>query len=97
MADDQIPPGQGKEAEDEMTVVVPPPKSTSLSGPPTKDSEGNVAMEDTEAVETDETTSEKVDPAAKAISGQCGYVAIEPCADYVKLMIANTQFCRHQS
>lgn len=70
MADDQITPGQGKEGEDEMTVVVPPPKSSTLSGAPTKDDEGDVAMEDTETAENDATVPEKVDPVAKAISGQ---------------------------
>lgn len=80
MADDQIPPGQSKEGEDEMTVVVPPPKSSNLSGAPTKDSEGNVAMEDTEAVENDETASEKVDPAAKATSGQFENAVIQSFA-----------------
>lgn len=89
MVDEQIPPGSGKEGEDEMTVVVPPAKSSSLSGAPTKDSEGNVAMEDTEAVESDEPASEKVDPAAKATSGQFGNAAIQSCARYVIITVAN--------
>lgn len=89
MADEQIPPGQSKEGEDEMTVVVPPPKSSSLSGAPTKDSEGNVAMEDTEVVENDETPSEKVDPVAKATSGQFENTAIHSCAFYVIFTVAN--------
>lgn len=89
MADEQIPPGQGKEGEDEMTVVVPPPKSSSLSGAPTKDSEGNVAMEDTEPVENDETTSEKVDPVAKATSGQFETTAIHSFAFNVTLAVTN--------
>lgn len=70
MADDQIKPGQGKEGEDEMTVVVPPHKSSNLSAPPNKDAEGDVAMEDTDKAANDETVSEKVDPVAKAISGK---------------------------
>lgn len=70
MADDQIKPVPGKEGEDEMTVVVPPPKSSTLSGAPIKDDEGDVVMDDTETAENDEIVTEKVDPVAKAISGQ---------------------------
>ena len=70
MDDDQIKPGQGKENEDEMTVVVPPHKSSTLSGAPKKDEDGDVAMEGIETAENDEPIPEKVDPVAKAISGQ---------------------------
>ena len=53
--------------EDEMTVVVPPPKSSKLSGEPSKDEEGNIAMENTD--KSDGVTPE-LDPKAKAVAGK---------------------------
>ncbi len=60
----------GKDGEDEMVLVVPPPKSSKLSGEPGKDGEGDVAMENTEHAETGQPESEKIDPKIKAVSGQ---------------------------
>jgi 26S proteasome regulatory subunit N3 len=57
----------GKDGEDEMTVVVPPPNSSKLSGEPGKDEEGDVAMENTE---TTEATGADIDPRVKAAAGQ---------------------------
>lgn len=54
-----------KEGEDEMTVVVPPSKtSKQSSAPPPNDGDGDVAMEDSEKVE-DEV---KVDPVVQTIN-----------------------------
>lgn len=57
----------GKDGEDEMTVVVPPPNSSKLSGEPGKDDEGDVAMENTE---TAEISLAEIDPKTKAIAGR---------------------------
>lgn len=97
MADDQIKPGQGKEGEDEMTVVVPPPKSSTLSGAPSKDEEGDVVMDDTEATENEEPATEKVDPVAKAISGQWCTEVIQIRACHVTLTLADLILGRYQS
>ena len=73
MADEgaeRVKVGTGKEGEDEMVVVVPPPKSSKLFGEPGKDDGGDVAMENTEHAETSEPEAEKVDPKIKAVSGQ---------------------------
>ena len=61
-----------KEGDDEMTVVVPPSKSSKLSGNPGQDLEGDITMESTEKSEADEPESEPqtVDPKVKTISGQ---------------------------
>lgn len=60
--------GPGKEGEDEMTVVVPPPKSSKLAGEPPKDAEGDIDMASVEKVNTDSLEAE-VDPKVKAVSG----------------------------
>lgn len=70
MADDHPKPGQGKEGEDEMIVVLSPPKGTTLSDALDKDDERDITMEDTDKAENEETSSEKVDPVGKAIFGQ---------------------------
>ena len=59
--------GTNKEGEDEMTVVVPPPKSSKLSGEPSKDEEGDIAMENTDKSDS---TSAELDPKAKAVAGK---------------------------
>ena len=64
---------KGKDGDEGMTVVVPPPKSAKLSGEPIKDSEGDVAMETAKA-EGSESEPKEVDPLAKAILGQCGLI-----------------------
>ncbi|KAL2058480.1 hypothetical protein ABVK25_001208 [Lepraria finkii] len=57
----------GKEGEDEMTVVVPPPKGSKLSGEPGKDYEGDIAMDNTEGAETTGPEANQVDPKVKAV------------------------------
>jgi len=71
MVDDgaeKIKIGTNKNGEDEMTVVVPPPKGAKLSGEPGKDAEGDVAMNNTVSVEHVSQEAE-VDPKVKAIAG----------------------------
>lgn len=60
---------KGKEGDEEMTVVVPPSKSSKLSSPPVKDTEGDIAMDGFEDEKTEDAGAVKVDPVAKAISG----------------------------
>jgi len=60
--------GTTKDGEDEMTVVVPPPKSLKLNGEPGKDSEGDMAMENTEKA-SDSVNVQTIDPRIKAITG----------------------------
>ena len=59
----------GKDAEDEMTVVVPPPNSSKLSGPPVKDLEGDTAMGDAHDADAVDKGPSAVDPRAKAHAG----------------------------
>ncbi len=63
----------GKEGDDEMTVVVPPPKGSKLSGEPGNYEEGDVAMDNAEAAEAAEAAGpdvDRVDPKVKAVAGQ---------------------------
>ena len=60
----------GKEGDDEMTVVVPPPKGSKLSGEPGKDEEGDVAMDNAETAEAAGPNADRVDPKVKAVAGQ---------------------------
>ncbi|CCC09632.1 hypothetical protein SMACR_03664 [Sordaria macrospora] len=55
----------GKQGEDEMTVVVPPPKNKQSSAQPPNDADGDIAMgDDTKAGEAEA----QVDPVAQAMS-----------------------------
>ena len=70
MVDDgpeKVKVGTSNEGEDEMTVVVPPPKSSKLSGEPGKDDEGDVAMGNTDKSDV---VSPELDPKAKAVAGK---------------------------
>ena len=58
-----------KDGEDEMTVVVPPPKSSKLSTEPGKSPKGYIEMDNSQAAVEDETAVDSVDPKTKAISG----------------------------
>ena len=60
----------GKEGDDKMTVVVPPPKGSKLSGEPGKDEEGDVTMDNAEAAEAGGPDADRVDPKVKAVAGQ---------------------------
>ena len=61
--------GTAKHGEDEMTVVVPPPKSSKLAGDPGKDAEGDVAMETDEKPSPEGEKVEQIDPKVKAVAG----------------------------
>ena len=70
MVDDgpeKVKVGTSNEGEDEITVVVPPPKSSKVSGEPSKDEEGDVAMEN---AEKSDGVSAELDPKAKAVAGK---------------------------
>ena len=67
---DEHKASNGKDGEDEMTVVVPPPKSSKLAGEPSKDSEGDVAMETAQKPDASRLPTEEVDPTIKAVSGK---------------------------
>ena len=62
--------GNSRDGEDEMTVVVPPPKSSKLAGESGKDVEGDVAMESGEKEVPEAEKAEQLDPKVKAASGQ---------------------------
>ena len=88
MVDDgpeKVKVGTDIEGEDEMTVVVPPPKSSKLSGEPGKDEEGDVAMTNTDKSDG---VSPEPDPKAKAVAGKIlgqlqnpWGICIEDCAN----------------
>ena len=71
MKDDGAEGGKG---EDEMTVVVPPPKSTKLAGHG-HDPQEDVKMEGGEETAAETEKKDKVDPKEKALSGEyfCQY------------------------
>lgn len=60
-----------KEGDDEMTVVVPPPKTSKTSTEPEKDQEGDVAMTDDGDIDATKSGEPAVDPKVKTISGMC--------------------------
>lgn len=60
--------GPVKEGEDEMTVVVPPPKSSKLAGN-SQEPQGDVEMEGVEKVEPEHVDNEQTDPKVKALTG----------------------------
>lgn len=66
---DESKVNKDKVGDEEMTVVVPPPKGPKLSAEPGKDDEGDIQMQETSKSDAAE-PDEKVDPAAKAVSGQ---------------------------
>ena len=66
---DKVKVGTGKGGEDEMTVVVPPPKSSKLVGDPGKDAEGDTAMDSTEKSDAEIQKVEQIDPKVKAATG----------------------------
>ncbi|KAL9100435.1 MAG: hypothetical protein Q9163_004180 [Psora crenata] len=71
MVDDgpeKVKVGTGKDGEDEITVVVPPPKSSKLAGDPGKDTEGDVEMDTLEKSDAETQRTEQEDPKAKAVS-----------------------------
>jgi len=95
MKDDAPAPLKGgkgkkaKEGEEEMTVVVPPSKGSKLVATPTKDIDGDVAMESTEVI-AGEDAEVKIDPVAKAVAGMLRPAASIPllrdsdaCKDWI--------------
>lgn len=66
---DQAKSGQDKDGDDEMTVVVPPPKGSKLNSEPSKDIEGDIAMENSERIEADNLGSENENHLSKVTSG----------------------------
>lgn len=60
---------KAKEGDEEMTVVVPPSKGSKLAAPPSKDNEGDVAMDGFVDEEGANSTALKVDPIAQTVSG----------------------------
>lgn len=66
---DKVKIGTNKDGDDEMTVVVPPPNGTKLSGDPGKDAEGDVAMDN--GGEPKNISQEvEMDPKVKAAAGE---------------------------
>lgn len=57
-----------KEGEDEMTVVVPPPKSSKLAGDG-QDLQGDSAMEGVEKTDEQSLEKDQLDPKVKAVAG----------------------------
>lgn len=68
MADDPPDPVE-KTGDEEMTVVVPPSKSSRLSGEPGDTRQEDVVMESSEDAQADGSGA-KVDPLAKTVAGQ---------------------------
>lgn len=65
---DQAKTRQNKDGDEEMTVVVPPPKGSKLISEPSKDDDGDIAMETTEKAEVDN-LEPSVNPIAKVTTG----------------------------
>ena len=62
--------GAIKDAEGDMTVVVPPAKGSKLSGDPGQDAEGDIDMNDTAKSNDHESKEVAVDPKQKAVNGR---------------------------
>ena len=77
-------PEKIKDGDDEMTVVVPPPKSSKLSGDPGKVEEGDTTMLSAEKVQGSSLEEELMDPKAKAVAGQWNIKLATTSSDYVK-------------
>ncbi|KAL8874055.1 MAG: hypothetical protein Q9174_000560 [Haloplaca sp. 1 TL-2023] len=82
--DDHGPVNADNEPDEEMTVVVPPPKGSKLSGEQDKDSQGDIAMKSLGQPEGGLKETEEVDPKVKA--------AIDIKANYLLLERAVTHF-----
>ena len=59
-----------KDGEDEMTVVLPLPKGSIISGESEKDKEGDIKMADGEADIKEEAIVDTVDPKVKTVAGE---------------------------
>lgn len=70
MVDEGQEPMKAKgDVDEEMTLVVPPPKSSKLSGEQGKDQQGDITMDNPEQPEPGQEGAEKVDPKVKAVTG----------------------------
>lgn len=67
---DHAKPSINTDGDEDMTVVVPPPKGSKLSGEPVLDPTGDVPMENAETDEGDIAETEKIDTKAKAMTGE---------------------------
>ena len=65
----RIKSAKDKDGDEEMTVVVPPPKAIRLAGAPQKDDEGDIAMNGTVEAEVTESVESAEDPKTKTITG----------------------------
>lgn len=75
-----------RDADEEMTVVVPPPKSSKLSGEQGKDSRGDITMDNIDRTESGTEEAEKIDPKVKAAAGMIhSFCALKPADNYRKL------------
>ena len=68
-AADKSQPHKDKDGDDEMTVVVPPPKASKSSLDDNKDREGDVAMDGVDQTDGAQ-EEERIDPVAQTISGE---------------------------
>jgi 26S proteasome regulatory subunit N3 len=67
---------KAKEGEEEMTVVVPPPKGSKLSAPLPKDGDGDVDMGGSEKAVEEDAGAVKIDPVTKTVSDIKGNFAL---------------------
>jgi 26S proteasome regulatory subunit N3 len=68
--------GKGKKMKDgdeEMTVVLPPSKSVTLSAPPPSDQDGDAMMEDSEKAGDEQPVELGVNLIAKTVSSRCHF------------------------
>ena len=67
--DVEMADGSKNNGDEEMTVVVPAPKSSKLSADPGQDKEGDIDMNGSTSDE-DNDAAEKIDPKVKTVQGQ---------------------------
>ncbi|KAI4124654.1 MAG: hypothetical protein LQ338_004693 [Usnochroma carphineum] len=79
MVDEGQEPMKAKgDVDEEMTLVVPPPKSSKLSGEQGKDQQGDITMDNPEQPEPGQEGAEKVDPKVKAVTDiKANYALLE--------------------
>lgn len=72
--EDHAKPSINIDGDDDMTVVVPPPKGTKLFGEPVLDPTGDVPMEGAEVDDSEIAETEKIDTKAKALTGKFNFI-----------------------
>ncbi len=70
------------EADEEMTVVVPPPRNPKLVSGQNKDTNGDMTMDNADKLENEEEEAQQVDPKIKAVSGTICCCPLLPRADH---------------